>query len=153
MRKNWILIGALVLIMSMALIGCPIEEEKEPLPEITKVFMVGGASDDTGWPPSNKAIELTKGTGEIFSWSGDLKAGYMKFVANEVPKSNQEGIWFTPGASNDLVNIQAKEPGRLRVREPIALLLMWIESRWNLYSQKGKLFVLSNRMRLTTMHG
>jgi hypothetical protein len=82
----------------MALTGCPIEEEKEKLPPIEKVWIVG---DTYGWPPTNDAVELTKGANGNFSWSGAL-SGYMKFVGNSVPNHDQEGVWLTPTGKNNV---------------------------------------------------
>ena len=98
MKKNWILTGIAALILSMALTGCPVEEEKDKFPPIEKVWIVG---DTYGWPPTNDAVELTKGVNGTFSWSGTLN-GYMKFVGNSVPTHDQEGIWLTPTGKNNV---------------------------------------------------
>jgi len=105
MRKNWILTGIAALILSIALIGCPIEEEKEKLPPIEKVWIIGSYA---GWAPSateNPDFELTKNADGTFTWSGELNE-WMKFVGNSVPNSDTKGIWIGPTGANEDVDLE-----------------------------------------------
>jgi len=74
MRKFWILIGVAALIVGMALTGCPIEEEKEKVPEIETIAIIGSYAN---WPSSPGGVDtdvkfrFTKGADGIYTWTGE----------------------------------------------------------------------------------
>jgi hypothetical protein len=102
MRKLWILIGVAALIAGMALTGCPIEEEKEKVPDIETVAIVGNV---TGWPADPGGVDtdakfkFTKGSDGIYTWTGQLDR-WMKFYANDAPQGEKDGTWLAPNRTD-----------------------------------------------------
>jgi hypothetical protein len=83
--------------------------------EVTKVWLVG---DITNWLTGDgkTPIEMTKdGNTGIYTWTGDLGAGYLKFSGDAASPAGYTGLWFCP-VQNTAVDCEAlNDPDELPV--------------------------------------